>query len=136
MNLALITRLWDRLEKERKDCRFIYLTHNLDFAASRINSEKLWMKDFTPPAQWNLEKLPSDENLPEILYMELLGSRKPILFCEGTKASLDYKLYTRLFPEYTIIPSEGHLQVINYTIIKNQKLFIVTLIVEICLYLM
>lgn len=121
LNLALITRLWDRLEKERKDCRFIYLTHNLDFAASRINSEKLWMKDFTPPAQWNLEKLPSDENLPEILYMELLGSRKPILFCEGTKASLDYKLYTRLFPEYTIIPSEGHLQVINYTRAFNKS---------------
>lgn len=115
LHLALVTKLWDRLEQERNDCHFIYLTHNLDFATSRINAEKLWMKDFVPPAQWNIEPLPSDDSLPEVLYMELLGSRKPILFCEGTKSSLDYKLYTRLFGDYTIIPVGGHLQVISYT---------------------
>lgn len=124
LNLALITRLWDILEQERKDCRFIYLTHNLDFATSRVNTEKLWMKSFVPPAQWNIEKIPSDENLPEVLYMELLGSRKPILFCEGTKSSLDYKLYTRLFTEYTIIPVKGHIQVINYTRAFNNSVSI------------
>lgn len=47
--------------------------------------------------------------------MELLGSRKPILFCEGTNSSLDINLYRRLFPNYTVIGVEGHLQVINYT---------------------
>lgn len=124
LHLALVTKLWDRLEKERKDCHFIYLTHNLDFAASRVNAEKLWMKDFTPPTQWTIEKLPQDDDLPEILYMELLGSRKPILFCEGTKASLDYKLYTRLFPEYTVIPSKGHIQVISYTRAFNKSIVV------------
>lgn len=73
------------------------------------------MKRFIAPDKWEMEKLPTDDDLPEILYMELLGSRKPILFCEGTKASLDYKLYTRLFPNYTVIPVDGHLQVISYT---------------------
>lgn len=115
LHLAFVIKLWNRLEQERADCRFIYLTHNLDFAASRVNAEKLWMKKFTPPAQWDIERLPIDDELPEILYMELLGSRKPILFCEGTKSSLDYKLYIRLFSDYTIIPVEGHLQVISYT---------------------
>lgn len=122
LHLALVTKLWDRLEQERKDCHFIYLTHNLDFAASRVNAEKLWMKDFMPPAQWSIEQLPQDDDLPEILYMELLGSRKPILFCEGTKSSLDYKLYTRLFPEYTVIPSKGHIQVISYTRAFNKSI--------------
>jgi ABC-type cobalamin/Fe3+-siderophores transport system ATPase subunit len=115
LHLALVAKLWDTLEQERSDCRFIYLTHNLDFAASRNNSEKIWMKNFTPPAYWEMQPLPTDEKLPEILYMELLGSRQPILFCEGTKDSLDYKLYTRVFPKYTIIPVQGHLQVISYT---------------------
>ncbi len=124
LHLALVTRLWDMLEQERKDCHFIYLTHNLDFATSRVNTEKLWMKSFVPPAQWNIEKIPSDENLPEVLYMELLGSRKPILFCEGTKSSLDYKLYTRLFTEYTIIPVKGHIQVIDYTRAFNNSVSI------------
>ena len=115
LHLALIIKLWDALEFARPDCQFIYLTHNLEFAASRNNAEKIWMKRFIAPDKWEMEKLPIDDNLPEILYMELLGSRKPILFCEGTKASLDYKLYTRLFPNYTVVPVDGHLQVISYT---------------------
>ncbi len=115
LHLALVTKLWDALELARPDCQFIYLTHNLEFAASRSNVEKIWMKKFIAPNRWEMEKLPTDEELPEILYMELLGSRKPILFCEGQKDSLDYKLYTRLFPNYTVIPVEGHLQVISYT---------------------
>lgn len=115
LHLALIMKLWDALELARPDCQFIYLTHNLEFAASRNNAEKIWMKNFIAPDKWEMEKIPNDKDLPEILYMELLGSRKPILFCEGTKASLDYKLYTRLFPNYTVIPVDGHLQVVSYT---------------------
>jgi hypothetical protein len=115
LHLALVSSLWNKLEQKRSDCRFIYLTHNLDFAASRTNVEKLWMKQYIPPADWKMSALPEDEALPEILYMELLGSRTPILFCEGTKASLDYKLYSRVFPNRTIIPAGGHLQVISYT---------------------
>ena len=115
LHLALVTKLWDALELARPDCQFVYLTHNLEFAASRNNVKKIWMKKFIAPDRWEMEYLPTDKDLPEILYMELLGSRKPILFCEGKKDSLDYKLYTRLFPNYTVIPVEGHLQVISYT---------------------
>lgn len=115
LHLALVTKLWDALELARPDCQFVYLTHNLEFAASRNNVKKIWMKKFIAPDRWEMEYLPTDKDLPEILYMELLGSRKPILFCEGKKDSLDYKLYTRLFPNYTVIPVEGHLQVVSYT---------------------
>lgn len=115
LHLALVTKLWDALELARPDCQFVYLTHNLEFAASRNNVKKIWMKKFIAPDRWEMEYLPTDKDLPEILYMELLGSRKPILFCEGKKDSLDYKLYTRLFPNYTVVPVEGHLQVISYT---------------------
>ena len=115
LHLSVISKLWDELEKIRTDCQFIYLTHNLDFAASRINAKKLWNKKFTPPAQWDIEPLPDDTELPEALLMQLLGSRKKILFCEGTNTSLDYKLYTLLFKDYTIVPVQGHLEVINYT---------------------
>lgn len=121
LHLAIISKLWDILEKERNDCRFIYLTHNLDFASSRINSEKLWMKGFEPPAKWDIQKLPENKDIPESIYMELLGSRKKILFCEGKKDSYDYKLYSILFPEYTIIPVDGHINVINYTKAFNKS---------------
>ncbi len=105
----------DKLELLRDDCKFVYLTHNLDFASSRIHATKLWAKGFTPPSSWHVEKIPPNIVLSEKLVMELLGSRRKILFCEGKKSSIDYKLYTLLFPEYTIKPVGGHLMVINFT---------------------
>ena len=115
LHLALVSKLWDTLELMREDCQFIYLTHNLEFANTRTNSKKIWMKSFTAPANWDMQEIDSNKEIPQVLYMELLGSRKPILFCEGKNSSYDINLYTKLFPNYTVIPADGHMQVINFT---------------------
>ena len=127
LHLVICNKLWDCLEQERSDCKFIYLTHNLDFATTRTDSTILWNKSFLPPSQWNFEILPSTEAIPEVLVMELVGSRKNICFCEGdNKSSLDYKLYSILFPNYTIIPVSGHRNVIDYTDAYNKNPSFVT----------
>lgn len=115
LHLALVAKLWDTLELVREDCQFIYLTHNLEFANTRTNSKKIWMKSFTSPATWDMQEIDSNKEIPQVLYMELLGSRKPILFCEGKNSSYDINLYTKLFPNYTVISADGHMQVINFT---------------------
>lgn len=115
LHLALVAKLWDTLELVREDCQFIYLTHNLEFANTRTNSKKIWMKSFTSPATWDMQEIESNNDIPQVLYMELLGSRKEILFCEGKKSSYDINLYSRLFPNYSVIPVDGHMQVINFT---------------------
>lgn len=46
-------------------------------------------------------------------------SEKPILYCEGGTTSVEAELYPLLFPEYTIVPSGGHTEVINYTKMYN-----------------
>ena len=46
-------------------------------------------------------------------------SEKPILYCEGGTTSIEAELYPILFPEYTIVPSGGHTEVINYTKMYN-----------------
>ena len=115
LHLALVSKLWDTLELIREDCQFIYLTHNLEFANTRTNSKKIWMKSFTAPATWDMQEIESNKDIPQVLYMELLGSRKAILFCEGKKTSYDINLYSRLFPNYLVIPVDGHMQVINFT---------------------
>ena len=43
----------------------------------------------------------------------ILGSRKPILFVEGTSSSLDMALYRACYPEWTIIPRESCSAVIH-----------------------
>ena len=79
-------------------------------------------KSLSPPNVWDFQIIESDETLPDKLLMEVLGSRKRICFCEGRdKSCLDYKLYSILFPEYTVIPVGGHLDVISYTNAYNSS---------------
>ncbi|MCP3923367.1 MAG: AAA family ATPase [Desulfobacterales bacterium] len=121
LHIGIASKLWDTLELLREDCKFIFLTHSLDFASSRIQATKLWNKKFTPPDIWDVVLFPNDEEIPEQLLMEILGSRKKILFCEGEKSSIDYKLYSMMFPNYTVKPVGGHIEVINYTRAFNKS---------------
>ncbi|NOQ25831.1 MAG: AAA family ATPase [Bacteroidales bacterium] len=114
LHKTILKKLWDILEKERQDCLFIYLTHDLDFATSRATAKKIWIKSFTHPDNWEIEDIPTDE-IPETLLFELLGSRKNILFCEGQKGSIDERMFSILFPELTIMPVGSCFDVINHT---------------------
>lgn len=114
LHKTILMKLWDILEKERQDCIFVFLTHDLDFATSRVTSKKVWIRSFTYPNKWEIENIPEND-LPEPLLLELLGSRKNILFCEGKKGSIDEKLFNILFPNFTITPVDNCFSVINYT---------------------
>lgn len=114
LHKTILKKLWDLLEAKRPDCIFIYLTHDLDFATSRTTAKKIWIKSFTHPDKWEIEDIPTDE-IPETLMLELLGSRKNILFCEGIKGSIDERIYSILFPELTIVPVGSCFDVINHT---------------------
>lgn len=100
---SITKKLWDKIEQERTDCTFIYLTHDIDFASSRQESTKIWAKGFDGTS-WDYEILNENLELPEQLYLEILGSRMPILFIEGDDSSIDYKLLQLIFTGYTIKP--------------------------------
>lgn len=114
LHKTILKKLWDILEQERQDCIFVYLTHDLDFATSRTTAKKVWIKSFVHPNKWEIEDIPENE-LPESLLLELLGSRKNILFCEGRKGSVDEKIYNIIFPDFTVTPVDSCFAVINYT---------------------
>lgn len=113
LHRAITTKLWDALEKERNDCTFLYVTHDIEFAATR-QASKYWIKSFTAPNKWEIEHI-ENNIIPEELLLNLLGSRKNILFCEGTINSLDKTVLEELFPNFTIYPVETCSNVINYT---------------------
>ena len=116
LNLAIVNKLWDMLIEERKDCHFIFISHHIDFITSRNNSELVWCKSFNYPDEWKLEKISDIDNLPTELIVQLIGTKKSVILCEGDKSnSLDYKVYSQLFIEdYSIYPVGGHLEVIRY----------------------
>ena len=122
MHTALCDKLWNVLEAERTDCTFVYLTHNLDFAVSRNNKTIIWNKSFIPPHQWDIEVLPHDDEIPERLMTEIVGTKKNLLFCEGEdKSSVDFRLYNILFKEYTVVPMKRRDDVIRSVIAYNKN---------------
>jgi ABC-type dipeptide/oligopeptide/nickel transport system ATPase component len=112
---SILERLWNEIESERQDCVYLYITHNLDFARTRNNAQIVWIKNMLDKQTWDFELLNSDEFSDDLL-LELLGNRQGVLFVEGTPdKSIDRKLYSRLYPQYSIMPLEGCASVIQAT---------------------
>ncbi|KYL33650.1 MULTISPECIES: DUF4435 domain-containing protein [Pseudoalteromonas] len=104
--------LWDAIEKLRQDCLFVYLTHDVDFAAAKEAAKTIWLKSFDGQ-KWDWELINEDENLPNELLIEVLGSRKPVVFVEGENGSFDSSLYRELLPNFLVIPRGSCTQVIQ-----------------------
>ena len=116
LNAAVYNELWDLLILERSDCQFVFASHNMDFVQSRTNATYMWCKKFEAPYDLDYERLEDSQEFPLSLLTEVSGTRKPILFCEGTKTSIDYKIYSKLFSKFCFVkPVQGHKQVIQHT---------------------
>lgn len=103
--------LWAEVEKLRNDCLFVYLTHDVDFASAQEGSARIWLKSFDG-TKWEWEAIEPDENLPDDLLLEVLGSRKSVVFVEGENGSYDVSLYRELLPDFLILPRGSCSQVI------------------------
>jgi len=114
LHKAIQDKLWKLLELERPDCLFVYLTHDLDFASSRKGAKKIFMKSYDG-SSFDWEIIPDDTNIPENTLLQLVGSRKPIIFVEGDEGSKDLEVYKLAFPEHLIMPVGGCSDVILST---------------------
>ncbi len=112
LHKSVQTPLWAEIEKLRPDCLFVYLTHDVDFAAAKEGSKRIWLKSFDGKV-WDWEALQDDSNLPNDLLLEVLGSRKPVVFVEGDNGSHDVALYRALLPSLLVIPRGSCSQVIQ-----------------------
>jgi energy-coupling factor transporter ATP-binding protein EcfA2 len=109
---SVMGKLWDELEAARPDCGFIFITHDLEFAAART-AQKYVIRDYDATPRWTIEGVPEDTGFDEEIATLILGSRRPILFVEGTGGSLDKAIYRCCFPEWTVIPRGSCEQVIH-----------------------
>jgi hypothetical protein len=106
LHKAIQRNLWDAVERERTDCTFVYLTHDLSFAADRLGSVKICLNEYRGKG-FDWFKIPNEEHIPEDVYLEILGSRKPIIFVEGSHGSHDFNLYQLVYPQHLIKPVGG-----------------------------
>ena len=120
LHKAILIRLWNAIEAARPDCMFVYITHDLDFAVSRNNSQIIWVKDMPHQNVWDYELLSSDSFPIDELSLEIRGSRQDVLLIEGKEKSIDKRLYPLVFANYNVIPVEGCDRVISFTKAFNQ----------------
>ena len=122
LNPSLTIRLWDLLISEKSNCQFIFVTHSVEFVSGRRDSEIAWIKEFKYPSEWEIKLLNQKDQIPREMITEILGTNKPLVFCEGNKGSLDYQVYQSILGnEYTVIPANGHTDVVNYTKALNKN---------------
>lgn len=97
--------LWERIEAARRDCRIVYDTNDANFASGHTRRTAIWIKDYNAANHtWRYQIIGNGE-LPDELFLQMMGSRRPILFTEGdTSHSIDMRLYSVVFPELTIKP--------------------------------
>jgi len=118
LHKSILVRLWNAIEAARQDCTFLYITHSLEFASSRVNTQIIWVKAQKGFSQWDYELI-DDIYASDNLFLEILGNRQKVLLVEGTPGkSLDKQLYAKLFPEYNVIPVNN-----CDTVIQSTKAF-------------
>jgi energy-coupling factor transporter ATP-binding protein EcfA2 len=100
---SIMSRLWDELTAARPDCAMVFISHDLEFVASR-DGQKYVLRSYSPGTGWIIDDVPEDTGFSEETTTLILGSRKPILFVEGQGKSLDRAIYRACYPDWTIIP--------------------------------
>jgi len=113
---SIIGQLWNSIESLRPDCTFVYDSVDIDFISSRSKNTCIWVKSYdSAKSAWNYEVL-SGTPLSEDIFLELAGSRKPVLFIEGdSQHSIDSKLYSLVFQDWTVRPLGSCNKVIETT---------------------
>ena len=118
---SIMSKLWDELEGARPDCGFVFITHDLEFAAART-AQKFVIRDYSPTPSWVMESVPEGSGFDEEIATLILGSRRPILFVEGDENSIDKAIYRCCYAEWTVIPRGSCEEVIHsvVTMRRNQ----------------
>ncbi|PAR36164.1 hypothetical protein CGT98_17610 [Vibrio metoecus] len=129
LHKSIHAKLWSLLEAEVSDCVFVYITHDLDFAARKKDADKVWVQSFDGE-NWIWSILPETEDLPEDLVLEVLGSRQSVVLVEGTNSSFDLQLYSVFYDSSLVLPKGSCANVIQIVkglnesgIINDKKVF-------------
>ncbi|MDE6532277.1 MAG: DUF4435 domain-containing protein [Muribaculaceae bacterium] len=102
---TVLNNLWNSIEELRPDCTFVYNSVDVEFVNSRTHNVCVWVKSYDAEHHaWDYEVInPGD--MREELFVDLIGTRKPVLFIEGdARHSIDARLYPLVFPDCTVKP--------------------------------
>lgn len=109
LHRSITSPLLTQLFRKRKDCAFIVSTHDvllpLDNPMARTVLIRACRYNGNDVVAWDADLVPSGDEIDEEIKADILGSRRKILFVEGTGTgrSLDQPFYSLVFPEMSVI---------------------------------
>lgn len=112
LHSSIVVALVKALILERPDCGFVVCTHQLELPVAVQGGEIVLVRDSVwqhgSVASWDVDVIHDSEQIPEWLWVDLIGARRKILFIEGNNTtSLDQPLYSLLFPKVSVRPRES-----------------------------
>lgn len=118
LHSSIVVALVKALILERPDCGFVVCTHQLELPIAVRGGEIVLVRDSVwqdgKIASWDVDVIHDPEQIPEWLWIDVIGARRKILFIEGnSKTSLDQPLYSLLFPKVSLRPRESCKDVIR-----------------------
>lgn len=116
LHSSIVTPLLLQLFSLRPDCTFVVSTHELSLPISCVGARTVLVRDSVATHdevdQWDLDVLEPGGDIDDATKEAIIGSRRKMLFVEGTSSSLDKPLYEILFPGVSIFPRSSSREVI------------------------
>ncbi len=117
LHRAIISPLLSTLFASRADCGFVISTHDTALPKDNPKADLILTRSCSfhndVPARWALDVISARQHVPEDIRAFILGARTKIVFIEGIETSLDYLLYSRVFPEVSVVPVGASVNVVN-----------------------
>ncbi len=115
---SIVVSLVKALILARPDCGFVICTHQLELPSDIQGGKLILVRGSSwngnEIAAWDVDIIDDPEQIPEWLWVDLVGSRRKILFIEGNnRTSLDQPLYSLLFEKISVRPRESCKEVIK-----------------------
>ena len=108
LHRSIVVPLISSLIAERTDCAFIVSTHELELPSAKEDCTTVLVRGCNWNADnvewWDVDIIEGFTNIPDEIRVDILGSRRKILFVEGSSTSLDQPLYALIFPSVSIRP--------------------------------
>jgi hypothetical protein len=117
LHQSIVVPLLAALINERPDCGFVVSTHEVGLPTVVPQSITILLREGHWQGgairSWDTDILVGSCEIPEGLLVDILGSRRKILFVEGKSTSLDQPLYALLFPNVSVRSRNGCREVRN-----------------------
>lgn len=111
LHRSIISPLLTLLFSQRDDCAFVISTHDVMLPLDNPDARTLLVRGCayqnSQVMNWDADLVATDTEIDEQLKQDVLGSRRKLLFVEGTESSLDKPLYSLLFPQVSVIPKSS-----------------------------